>query len=141
MSLGYLGRCHLELADGETYIYSYTGENWNLPKDEAKSLEAIEGSFTIRASALEEPEVHTKRVRKPNGRKVVEEKVITHIPDLMGHVNDGGIVVDALCGVDEKERSEGTACVLPRIIRQLLYRLYETYQLEGSLPESASFIQ
>ena len=140
MGLGYSGRCHLEAEDGEAAVYSYTGTNANLPHEDWDRLESIAGSFTIRKVALEEPEVHVRRVRKPNGRRVVEQKVITHTPSLMDHVRDGGIVVDELCGADGIE-FEGTGDPPPRIVRQLLYAVYESYMVNGKLPETEAFIQ
>ena len=79
-------------------------------------------------------------MRKPNGRRVIEQKVITHTPSLMEHVRDGGIVVDELCGADRREFEE-TGNPLPRILRQLLYAVYKSYMLNGKLPESEAFIQ
>lgn len=140
MSLGYLGRCHLEDEDEKYAVYSYSGENWNLDKAEAAQLEAIVGAFTISKGSLEEPEVHVKRVRKPNGRKVLQEKVITHVPSIGEHVRAGGIVIDELCGVDRKEFEE-TGSPLPRIVRQLLYKVFEGYMQDGKLPVDTSFIQ
>ena len=94
--------------------------NANLPCEDWDRLESIAGSFTMRKDALEEPEIHVKRVRKPNGRRVVEQKVITHTSSLMDHVRDGGIVVDELCGADVIE-FDGTGSPLPRIVCRLLY--------------------
>ena len=140
MGLGYSGRCHLEAEDGEVVVYSYTGTNANLPRDDWDKLESIAGFFTLRKDALEEPEVHTRRVRKPNGRKVIERKVITHTPSLMNHVRNGGIVVDELCGADRIE-FEVTGDPLPRILLQLLYTIYESYMRSGELPKTEAFIQ
>ncbi len=140
MGLGYLGRCHLEAEDGEAAVYSYTGTNANLPRDDWDRLESIAGSFTIRKDALEEPEVHVRRVRKPNGRRVIEQKVITHFPSLHDHLRDGGIVVDDLCGADKIE-FKGTGNPLPRIVCRLLYAVYKSYMLNGKLPEDEAFIQ
>lgn len=77
----------------------------------------------------------------PNGRKVLEEKVITHTPDLMEHVRDGGIVIGSLCGVDAREQASGVEYRLPRIVYHLLSHLFEAYMRDGALPENAAFIQ
>ena len=140
MGLGYQGRCRKEAEDGGAAIYSYTGTNANLPRSEWDRLEAIIGSFTIRKDALEEPEIHVRRVRKPSGRRVIEQKVVTHVPNLREHMRDGGIVVDELCGADRIE-FEGTGDPLPRILRQLLYAIYKSYMLKSELPETEAFIQ
>ncbi|MBR3312844.1 MAG: hypothetical protein IKG18_01760 [Atopobiaceae bacterium] len=140
MGLGYDGRCRMEAEDGESAVYSYTGMNANLPREDWDRLESIAGSFTIRKDALEEPEIHVKRVRKPNGRRVIEQKVITHVPSLHDHMRDGGIVVDDLCGADRIE-FEGTGNPLPRIVCRLLYAIYKSYMLDGKLPKDEAFIQ
>ena len=103
--------------------YSYSGENWNLDKAEAAQLEAIVGAFTISKEALEEPEVHVKRVRKPNGRKVLQEKVITHVPSIGEHVRSGDIVIDELCGVDRKNSRKRVAASSNR--KAALYKVFE----------------
>lgn len=141
MSIGFAGCCWLEDADEELALYSYEGENWNLPKEEARRLEAVRGAFSIRLDALEEPELSVGRAKLPGRcRKAVREKVVTHLPDLSAHLTDGGITVDALCGLDELERAQ-TGTVLPRVVRLLLYDIYGHYQKHGKLPERGAFIQ
>ena len=51
MSLGYAGHARLEVEDDEIAIYSYTGENWNVRDEDARSaLVSEEGQFTISKS-------------------------------------------------------------------------------------------
>jgi hypothetical protein len=140
MGLGYQGRCRKEAEDDEVAIYTYTGTNANLPRDDWDRLESVVGSFTIRKDALEEPDIHVRRVRKPSGRRVIEQKVITHVPSLHEHVRNGGIVVDELCGADRIEFGEA-GDPLPRILRQLLCAVYKSYMLNSELPETGAFIQ
>ena len=69
MSLGYAGHARLEVEDDEIAIYSYTGENWNVRNEDARSaLESEEGQFTISKSCLIELALHRKVERLPNGR-------------------------------------------------------------------------
>lgn len=136
MSLGYAGHARLELEDAEIAIYSYTGEDWNVQDESArKALESAIGQFTIYKSCFIEPEVHCKVRKTPNGRKkLIEKKVVCH-PDLSGLIDDGGIVIDKLCGVDAE-----TSNYRPRIYIHLLRHIFENYQLNGRLPEKEGFI-
>ncbi|MGO5267858.1 hypothetical protein ACTQ1D_04140 [Parafannyhessea umbonata] len=65
------------------------GENLNLPRGEEERVEAIEGMFTIQKSALEEPEIHEKVVKGPNGRKRLVRKKIMHFPHIDERIEDG----------------------------------------------------
>lgn len=136
MSLGYVGHAQLEVEDAEIAIYSYTGENWNV-QDEAirKRLESTIGQLTIDKSCLIEPELHSKVRKMPNGRKKLVEKIIVRHPDISELISDGSIVVDGLCGVDA-EASD----YRPRIYMRLLRIIFESYQLNGRLPEKEGII-
>ena len=136
MSLGYVGHARLEAEDAEIAIYSYTGENWNVQDDAIrKRLESAIGQFTIDKSCLIEPELRSKVRKMPNGRKEFVEKRIVRHPDISELISDGNIVVDELCGVDA-EASD----YRPRIYMRLLRIIFESYQLNGRLPEKEGFI-
>ena len=136
MSLGYVGHARLEAEDTEIAIYSYTGENWNV-RDEAirKRFESTIGQITIDKSCLIEPELHSKVRRMPNDRKKLVEKRIIRHPDISELISDGSIVVDELCGVDA-EASDCRPCIYIRLLRII----FESYQLNGRLPEKEGFI-
>lgn len=136
MSLGYVGHARLEAEDTEIAIYSYTGENWNV-RDEAirKRLESTIGQITIDKSCLIEPELHSKVRRMPNDRKKLVEKRIIRHSDISELISDGSIVVDELCGVDA-EASDCRPCIYIRLLRII----FESYQLNGRLPEKEGFI-
>ena len=138
MSLGYGGVCRKALEDEETVIYTYRGENLNLPRGERERAEAIEGMFTIQKSALEEPEIHEKVVRGPNGRKRLVRKKITHFPNVYAHIEDGTVRVDELCGVDVAFKEQG---MHPRCASILLDRVFQRYMEDGVLPDKEGFIQ
>lgn len=138
MSLGYGGVCRKALEDEETVIYTYRGENLNLPRGERERVEAIEGMFTIQKSALEEPEIHEKVVRGPNGRKRLVRKKITHFPNICAHIEDGTVKVDELCGVDVAFKEQG---MHPRCASILLGRVFQRYMEDGVLPDKEGFIQ
>lgn len=136
MSLGYVGHARLEAEDAEIAIYSYTGENWNVQDDAMrKRLESTIGQFTIDKSCLIEPELRSKVRKMPNGRKKFVEKRIVRHPDISELISDGSIVVDELCGVDAE-----TSGYRPRIYMRLLRLIFESYQLNGRLPEKEGVI-
>ena len=135
MSLGYAGYARLEVEDDGIAIYSYTGENRNVRDEGARSaLESEEGQFTISKSCLIELAMHRKVKRLPNGRRGRVEKAIVRHPDLAGMMDRADIVVDKLCGVDAKMSG-----YRPCIYRCLLRHIFESYQLNGGLPEKEGF--
>ena len=136
MSLGYARHARLETEDDEIAIYSYTGENWNVRDEDARNaLESEEGQFTISKSCLIELAMRRKVKRLPNGRKGRAEKAIVRHPDLAGMMDRGDIVVDKLCGGDTK-----TSGYHPCIYLRLLHHIFESYQLNGRLPEKEGFV-
>ena len=100
-----------------------------------KRLESTVGQLTIDKSCLIEPELHSKVRKMPNGRKKLVEKIIVRHPDISELISDGSIVVDGLCGVDA-EASD----YRPRIYMRLLRIIFESYQLNGRLPEKEGLI-
>lgn len=71
----------------------------------------------------------------PNGRKEFVEKRIIRHPDISELISDESIMVGGLCGVDA-EASD----YRPRICMRLLRLVFESYQLNGRLPEKEGFI-
>lgn len=136
MSLVYVGHARLEVEDDEIAIYSYTGEDWNVRDEDARgALESEEGQFTIGKSCLVELAMHGRVERLPDGRKGRVEKAIVRHPDLAGMMDRGDIVVDKLCGVDAEASG-----YRPFIYPCLLRHIFESYQLNGRLPEKEGFV-
>ncbi|MEQ2638557.1 hypothetical protein [Paratractidigestivibacter faecalis] len=71
----------------------------------------------------------------PNGRKKLVVKRIIRLSDISELISDGSIVVDELCGVDA-EASD----YRPRIYMRLPRIIFESYQLNGRLPEKEGLI-
>lgn len=130
------GYCHKELEDDETVVYSYRGDDWDLPDEERGCLAGAEGSFTIRKSALEEPEIRVERGRISKHRRGFVERRIPHLPDVDSHISDGGVTVDSPCGVDELSMCEGGG---PVVAWRLVARLFVRYMQSGSLPDEDAF--
>ena len=136
MSLVYVGHARLEVEDDEIAIYSYTGEDWNVRDEDARgALESEEGQFAISKSCLIELAMHRKVERLPDGGKGRVEKTIVRHPDLAEMMDRGDIVVDKLCGVDTEAFG-----YRPCIYLCLLRHIFESYQLNGRLPEKEGFV-
>lgn len=136
MSLGYAGHAWLEAEDDEIAIYSYTGENWSVRDGDARdALKSEEGQFTISKSCLIELAMHRKVKRLPGGRKGRVGKAIVRHPNLAGVMACGDIVVGKLCGVDTEAFG-----YRPCIYLCLLRHIFESYQLNGRLPEKEGFV-
>lgn len=136
MSLGYAGHARLEVEDDGIAIYSYTGEDRNVRDEGARNaLESEEGRFTISKSCLIELAMRKKVERLPNDRKGHVKKAIVRHPDLAGMMDRGDIVVDKLCGVDTEAFG-----YRPCIYLCLLCHIFESYQLNGRLPEKEGFV-
>lgn len=136
MTLGYAGRAWIEIEDECVAIYSYSGENWNIrDKSERARIESIEGSFIINKSRLVEPIVRSKKKQMPNGKKKIVEKKILVRPDISEAIDERDIVIDKLCGVDAEQES-----YKPCVYRHLLHRIFEQYQIDGTLPKLVAFV-
>ena len=100
-----------------------------------KRLESTIGQITIDKSCFIEPELRSKVRRMPNGRKkLVEKRIIRHL-DISELISGGSIVVDELCDVDA-EASDCRPCIYMRLPRLI----FESYQLNGRLPEKEGLI-
>ena len=138
MSIGYVGKCRMEMEDDEVAIYSYSGENWNDGgKSQRGDRELYDGSFIIYKDCLEEPEIHIKRKKMPSGRTKLVEKRIVHFPNLFEHLENRKIVIEKEC----KNAFKVQEMPIDFIASQLLLHVFERYQLEGELPEKEMFFQ
>lgn len=91
MSLGYMGMCTLMVEDDNLAIYTYRGEDWNLPEELRAEIEAVEGEFSIEKRCFEKPTIRTRIHRLPNGKKKTEVKKILHTVDWGKYLEDGGV--------------------------------------------------
>lgn len=138
MSLGYTGMCKKVLEDKDIAIYSYAGENWNDENSKSGDTTLQDGSFIIYKECLEKPEIHIKTKKMPSGRKKTIEKRITHTPDIVKHMENGKIVIEKECKNAFKRSSN---MKLDYIAYCLLVNIFESYQMDGQLPEEERFIQ
>ena len=140
MSLGYCGKCMLIDEDNGMAIYSYSGENWN---DEGVSksgdIKLQDGVIIINKCCLEEPEIHRKLLKMPSGKKRMIEKRIICSPSIAKHIHDGNIIIEKPCKNDFAR--DGYSSIKYYLAYHLLYKIFETYQKEGKLPDFEVFVQ
>ena len=92
----------------------------------------------VKKSALEEPEIRTKRGRISKHRKGFVNVRVPHCPDIEAHLRDGGITIDEACGVDALVPDSADADV-PVCANALLFRVFFHYMMNGELPDCEMF--
>lgn len=137
MVAGRFGKCHKEYEDDRAVVYSYRGEDGSLPGEQAEEAASVEGSFTIRKSALEEPEIRIERRKISAHRKGFVEKRVPRCPDISAHIEAGEVTVDKLCGIDAMEREAGGH---GSWAEGLIFRVFVLYMINGELPEEDGFL-
>ena len=123
----------------EIAIYAYSGANINDNYELRKEhILDYDGEFLIFKRCLEETEIHTKIKRKPSGRKYEEIKRIAHLPSVGKHIGNGDVVITKEC-FNAFRRHDGMD--VDYIAYQLIYKIFQSYQENGCLPEKEGFIQ
>ena len=132
MSIGIGGRAELITYDNTDVIYAYSVYNLNEAayKD---SLSLLDGEIHLKRNCFTEPEIHQKVVRKPSGRKVIEEKRIINIPDYETMIIDDSITIKNASHCF-KTNTDG----IDTMALRLLHILFREYQETGKLPEQIS---
>ena len=128
MSRGYGAAAVLEMQDEKTAMYRYGNYNWNLEGyDNPEHL--LDGWIWIEKSALPQPEIHERIRRQPNGKK---KRIVKRIPRQL----DGAMLRS---GQIQIENSRFCWLLLEgnydRMAVHLLWKISDTYQQTGSLPE------
>ena len=130
--MGYGGAAKLVLQDNETVLYQYGCYNlnmegrWNLARK-------MDGEICIDIASIPEPEVHSKKKRFPNGKKKL---VIRKLPVTAAYTelyNTGKIQIQN-CPNAWKTRNGGG----DMIAWYLIFRIFESYQINGVFPENVS---
>lgn len=135
MVAGRFGECHKEFEDDRAVVYSYRGEDGSLPGEQAEEAGSVEGSFTIRKSALEEPEISIVRGRLSRHRRGFVERRTPHLPDVEAHFASGEVTVEP-CGVDILAGKDSEC---PPWAYALIVRVLVRYMLDGELPQEECF--
>ena len=134
MSRGFGGSARIVLQDENAVVYEYAPFNLNEP--EYRNSEHIyDGLITISKDSLVEPEIHQKLKRMPSGRKKLIVKRIRHDVDYSALLDAGKITIEnsSYCW-----HMVGTENNIGMMAMRIIFRIYDHYQDEGTLPETVS---
>ena len=134
MSIGYCGRAILEMADATTLLYLYCSYNLNL-EDYQKHEERYNGEIIINRNSLIEPEVCKKRIRKPSGRKIFEERLKKREVDVRGLIESGDVQIINSSGAWHFNNEYDVMAI------RLIEQIYDKYQEERDIPEMVNIFQ
>lgn len=134
MSRGFGGSARIVLQDENTVVYEYAPFNLNEP--EYRNSEHIyDGLITISKDSMVDPEIHEKLKRMPSGRKKLIVKRIRRDVDYSALLAAGKITIEnsRYCW-----RLVGTEKNIGMMAMRIIFRIYDHYQDEGTLPETVS---
>ena len=134
MSRGFGGSARIVLQDENAVVYEYAPFNLNEP--EYRNSEHIyDGLITISKDSLVEPEIHEKLKRMPSGRKKLIVKRIRRDVDYSALLDAGKITIEnsSYCW-----HMVGTGNNIGMMAMRIIFRIYNHYQDEGTLPETVS---
>ncbi len=133
MSLGYGGWCLISSQDKEKVIYKYG--SYNLNYDANKNDNRIsDGAIIIDKSSFVEPDIHKKIKRLPNGKKkVIVKRIGVDVP-FESLIQDNKIIIQNTNNTWKVDESGNDF-----IARQLIHKIFSTYQQNGELSEMISF--
>lgn len=134
MSRGFGGAARIVLQDENTVVYEYAPFNLNDPA--YRNDEHIyDGLITISKDSMVEPEIHEKLKRMPSGKKKLIVKRIRRDVDYSALLDSGKIAIEnsRFCW-----RLVGTEKNIGMMAMKIIFRIYDHYQDEGTLPETVS---
>ncbi|MBQ4404548.1 MAG: hypothetical protein II857_09075 [Selenomonadaceae bacterium] len=130
MSLGYGGGCRKISEDADFVLDEYF--SYNLSFEDRKKI--FDGLILIKKSALLEPERREKFRRMPSGKRRKFVKIILREVPLYELIDSGDVQI---------ENCSHAWSFLPNGIDRMAYRMcrkiFEYYQLEGTLPDKSSW--
>lgn len=131
MTLGNFGGCIKISEDDSFVLYEYFSCNWFLGDYE----KVFDGLILIKKSALIEPERREKFRRMPSGKRRKFIKFILREVPLYELIDSGDVQIEN-CSHAWKFLPNGVDIMAYRIC----IRIFEYYQLEGTLPEKSSWL-
>ena len=115
-------------------VYEYAPFNLNEP--EYRNSEHIyDGLITISKDSLVEPEIHEKLKQMPSGRKKLIVKRIRRDVDYSALLDAGKITIE---NSSYYWHMVGTEKDIGMMAMRIIFRIYDHYQDEGTLPETVS---
>ena len=130
MSIGYGGRARIVLQDNDTVIYEYAPYDLNEPAYR-NSDNIFDGQITISKQAFVDAEIHTKVKRLPSGRKIPVVKRIRKDVDYAKLLESRAVTVE-----NSKYCWHTMHNGYGMIALKLIYRIFDYYQDNGSIPET-----
>lgn len=134
MSLGYCAKAILDLADLTSLQYLYYSYNINLEGYESH-YEKYDGTIIIDRDSLVEPEIRMKRVRRPSGKIVYEEKIIEKEVQLEVLLKNDNIMIENSSGA--WKIVDGYDVMALSLVR----KIFREYQKEKSVPENVVIVK
>ena len=131
MSMGYCGSAILEMADATTLVYLYCSYNLNL-EDYKEHEEKYNGEIIINRNSLIEPDVYTKRIRRPSGKKVFEERIRKKDIDIQKLLENGDVKIVNSSGAWQFFNGYDIMAI------RLVEKIFDKYQEERDVPEMVS---
>lgn len=131
MSRGFCASAILEMADENTLLYFYCSYNLNLD-DYKEHMEKYDGEIIINRSSLVEPEIYTKRIRRPSGKKVFEERIRKKDVDIRKLLESGDVKIENSSGAWQLVEGYDIMAI------RLTEKIYDKYQEERDIPERVS---
>lgn len=134
MSLGYCASAILETADENTLLYFYCSYNLN-EECYKEHKDKFDGDIIINRKSLVKPDVYTKRIRKPSGKKVFEERIRKKSVDLQNLLTNGDVEIENSSGA--WQIVDGYDMMALRLVR----KIFDKYQEERDIPERVDIFQ
>ena len=130
MSIGYGGKARLALEDERMVVYEYAPYNLNELKYRNKD-NVFDGTITIYKEVLVEPQIRQKLKRTSTGKKKVQVKRIKRDVDYSLLLKENKVKVEnsQYCWKFLAEEKVGM------IAMKMIYRIFNSYQEEGELPQ------
>lgn len=132
MSMGYAARLVKELEDEEYVLFKYASANAS-NENYAEMIKKLDGSIFVNKKCFVEPEIHMKRKKMPSGKVRVYEKRIPVSVEYERYIDEGMIKIENASGC--WRTTEG----IDFMALKLLFKLFNEYQLAGSIPEKISW--
>ena len=130
MSLGYGGSCRKFSEDDDFVLYEYF--SYNLSFEDRKKI--FDGLILIKKSALLEPERREKFRRMPSGKRHKFTKIILREVPLDELIDSDDVQIEN-CSHAWKFLPNGVDLIAYRMCK----KIFEHYQLEGTLPDKSGW--
>lgn len=134
MSIGIGAHANLIAEDKNTVMYEYGSYNLNDPQFRNED-HLLDGFITIQRDCFVEPEIHEKVKKMPSGKKKLVIKRIPVDVEYGEMIQNGRIVVENCSNTWRMTEDE---LHLDMMVLRLLFKIFRSYQEEGTIPKVIS---